>query len=533
MSVLPDTAALLRAYAIDAAPLAAARAAAPGAAELAESLVADLARQVGDLAGEDRNLLVEAQITHWERLLAGDINATHAESAAALGRLHQTLGVTDAQYEGVVARLDLPAPPTAGGFFQRRPDPNADHGSAMLRRLLQLDAGLVLKGFQPPPDADPLKDRMAEVVNTLEEALERTIAAVGREAEEMTRITAAMSEATGQVSLHAGNISEAATNAMEHSDEVADASSKLEEATRGIGGQVSASAEAARAAVEEAQKASHIMEGLSGAAQKISEVVVLINDIASQTNLLALNATIEAARAGDAGKGFAVVASEVKNLAGQTAKATEDVDSQATGIQGATSEAVTAIHEVDRTIARVDDIARAIAEAVGAQSHSIEAISSSAQSTATHTADMTFHIATVSQKADDANRLASEVLQSAQRLSDEMEGLKNRLVEVLRGTTIANRRRERRANMDMPAAISAAGHAETDVLLRDISLGGARVDRQLDIPTGTSCRLRLSDSGMVLQGKLVGVTERGSHFQFTLDPETNKRLGRYLEERGN
>src|SRR3546814_11080388 len=107
-------------------------------------------------------------------------------------------------------------------------------------------------------------------------------------------------------------------------------------------------------AVTEAERTNVQVQGLAAAAQKIGEVVQLITDIASQTNLLALNATIEAARAGEAGKGFAVVASEVKNLANETAKATDEVTGQITGIQAATREAVTAIQSIGKTHAAIN-----------------------------------------------------------------------------------------------------------------------------------------------------------------------------------
>ena len=103
-------------------------------------------------------------------------------------------------------------------------------------------------------------------------------------------------------------------------------------------------------ATNETQRASGQVDGLSSAAEKIGNIIQLIQAIASQTNLLALNATIEAARAGDAGKGFAIVASEVKNLASQTAQATEQIASQLATIQSATGETVTAISQYDATV---------------------------------------------------------------------------------------------------------------------------------------------------------------------------------------
>src|SRR5690606_3955923 len=109
------------------------------------------------------------------------------------------------------------------------------------------------------------------------------------------------------------------------------------------------------------------VQGLADAAQRIGEVVQLITDIASQTNLLALNATIEAARAGEAGKGFAVVASEVKNLANETAKATDEITGQIAGIQQATKAAVEAIRSIGQTISQINEIATTIASAVEEQ----------------------------------------------------------------------------------------------------------------------------------------------------------------------
>src|SRR4029077_18897250 len=107
---------------------------------------------------------------------------------------------------------------------------------------------------------------------------------------------------------------------------------------------------------------------MTEAAQRIGDVVRLINEIASQTNLLALNATIEAARAGDAGKGFAVVANEVKSLANQTAKATEDISAQISAIQSATRQAVQAIRGIGGTIGEISQISTSISTAVQEQS---------------------------------------------------------------------------------------------------------------------------------------------------------------------
>lgn len=138
---------------------------------------------------------------------------------------------------------------------------------------------------------------------------------------------------------------------------VASATEQLSASIAEIGNQVARSTKVAGGAVEEAQRTNITIQGLVAATSKIGDVVQLITAIASQTNLLALNATIEAARAGEAGRGFAVVASEVKSLAGQTARATEEISTQVNGMRGAMSEAVQAIEGVSGTISSINEIA--------------------------------------------------------------------------------------------------------------------------------------------------------------------------------
>ena len=126
-------------------------------------------------------------------------------------------------------------------------------------------------------------------------------------------------------------------------------------------------------AVMTATETNSRVQKLADAAQKIGDVINLIQDIAEQTNLLALNATIEAARAGDAGKGFAVVATEVKNLAGQTANATEEISAQISGIQTATQNSVGVIKQITGTITEINQISTAISNAIQEQASAIRA----------------------------------------------------------------------------------------------------------------------------------------------------------------
>ena len=184
-------------------------------------------------------------------------------------------------------------------------------------------------------------------------------------------------------------------------------------------------------AVEQAERTNRHVQGLAEAAQKIGDVVKLISDIAAQTNLLALNATIEAARAGDAGKGFAVVASEVKNLATQTAKATEDISQQIASIQGATGEAVTAIQGIGKAIVDINQVASSIAAAVEEQNASTREIARNVQEASAGTQEVSSNISGVTQAASETGASARQMLDAAKGLSHQTETLRGEVARFL------------------------------------------------------------------------------------------------------
>ena len=204
-----------------------------------------------------------------------------------------------------------------------------------------------------------------------------------------------------------------------------------------IGRQVQASAGIATQAVEQAQETNDRVGELAKAAARIGDVVELINMIAGQTNLLALNATIEAARAGEAGRGFAVVAAEVKALAEQTAKATNEIGLQVTGIQTATQDSVAAIKEIGGTIERMSEIASSIASAVEEQGSATNEISRNVQHFAQAAQQVSSNITDVQRGASETGSASSVVLSAARLLSGDSNRLRTEVSKFLNSVRAA------------------------------------------------------------------------------------------------
>ena len=222
-------------------------------------------------------------------------------------------------------------------------------------------------------------------------------------------VVGTVSSASTELQSTAESMAATSEEATNQASAVAAAAEELSSSVQEISRQVGRSASIASEAVAEADRSNEMVQGLNKAANKIGDVVNLINDIASQTNLLALNATIEAARAGEAGKGFAVVASEVKNLANQTAKATDEISTQISDIQSATKETVGAIEGIGSTIREINEIATTISSAVEEQNASTQEVARNIQG--------------VTDASTESGRAASQVLDAAGELSQQSEQL--------------------------------------------------------------------------------------------------------------
>ncbi len=270
--------------------------------------------------------------------------------------------------------------------------------------------------------------RIDALIKSFEIDSSTSISALGHSAEMLKKVGTDLNLIVAQTQSASSAVAGAAEQASANVQTVSASTEEMAASTKEIAHQIAYSTTATQRAVEAGNKASTMVAELAGMSERISAIVGVISDVAAKTDLLALNATIEAARAGDAGKGFAVVASEVKQLASQTAKATEDIAGQVRAIQDATRSTVTTIDTVSEAIRSVSEISSAIAAAIDEQSAATNEISRNTQETAGATQEVTHKInevAKMSEHSADAGRsvekTSAEVIAQTQQLRDGVE----------------------------------------------------------------------------------------------------------------
>ena len=272
---------------------------------------------------------------------------------------------------------------------------------------------------------------MNEMADSFESSIGHVVEGVSSASTQLQSSAETMTDTANNTNTQSTTVASAAEEASTNVQTVASAAEELSSSISEISRQVAESSRVASDAVKQADSTNEKVQGLAVASQKIGEVVALITDIAEQTNLLALNATIEAARAGEAGKGFAVVASEVKNLATQTARATDEIGAQIGGIQTATQESVSAIGEIASTIRRIDEIASTIAAAVEQQGAATSEIARNVEEASSGTSQVSSAITDVTKAADETGQAAGQIKTAANDLSVQSDNLRDEVDKFL------------------------------------------------------------------------------------------------------
>ena len=296
---------------------------------------------------------------------------------------------------------------------------------ALARGDLTRTTGLTTRD-EPGQMGQALDSAMVQLRQTVT-TIDGSASSLAAASEEMSSVSTQIAASAEETSVQAQTVSAAAEEISRSVDTVSAGSEEMGASIREISQNATEAARVASEAVAITAATSATMNKLGESSAEIGNVIKVITSIAEQTNLLALNATIEAARAGEAGKGFAVVASEVKDLAQETARATEDISQRVQAIQGDTSGAVTAIEEITRVIARISDFQTTIASAVEEQTATTAEMNRSVSEAATGTGSIAENITGVAEAA----RLTSQGVTESQRTTNELARMSSELTSLV------------------------------------------------------------------------------------------------------
>lgn len=385
--------------------------------------------------GSGTSYAMAAQRKHWLHLFSGQLDSAYVERAVKIGQVHSKVELDPQWYIGGYAiALSGIANLLVDQHHKKPADLKVSLEAAIKASLLDMDLALTV---YMEANEQIMKDQLEIISHRMKEAFKCAETRVKSASDELEGLSGEVSQSIQVFEEESDGNVLAIEQSQEKIQAVVDTSHELSEAIKEISGQVSRSSEITMNAVDKTQMAQGKIDELVTCATTIGDVIEMINKIASQTNLLALNATIEAARAGEAGKGFAVVASEVKNLANQTEKATEEITSQVSVIQGTINEAVKHFSSVGETVNEMNEISTMISSAVEEQNAATADIASNTVAVSKESEESKVRAQTISEKAKETKVVSDKISATSHKINEAFSDLNETLSAIIRdaGTT--------------------------------------------------------------------------------------------------
>jgi methyl-accepting chemotaxis protein len=459
-------------------------------------------------------------------VLVGSIGTLLARGIS--GRVRRLTGVMRGLAAGDLA-LDIPC---AGdrdeiGQMARTVEVFRQHGIETTRLTAEQTAARAAK--------ERWQAEMERLTQDFGTSISGVMAALAGSTDTMSGAADAMSIAAAGAHRQATGTAERAIQSSQDLTSIAEAIEQMTASVDEIARQVASAAQVARTASDQAETNHNMMRGLADAASRIGEAIRLIDGIADQTNMLALNATIEAARAGPAGSGFAVVAGEVKALARQTAKATAEIDAQIAAVRGASENAVKAMVEIGLVIGKMDQVTTAISAAVEQQSVTTREIASNVQAVTIATNRAAQAMTEVVEAADNAGQVSRTVLDGVADIGRQATALRTEIDQFL--VAVRDDSGDRRSHARVPGdgatvTVRVALQPDRSALLHDISVAGAAVVGEWQLPGGQEVELDLPNGGGAILGRVVRCGEGVLSIVFRQDSATADRVGHAIAALG-
>ncbi|MCU0818476.1 MAG: globin-coupled sensor protein [Beijerinckiaceae bacterium] len=386
-------------------------------------------QKLAGMLGTQVARLKKVQGSHWERLFNGKFDVEYMKGVRTIGMVHNKIGLEPRWYIGGYAYVLSRLTQVVIRHYRWRPRRLVAVLEAV-NSAVMLDMDIAISVYQEAMLEERAKRqrRVDELIQGFENEISVALRSLMGASQEMNGTAANMARTAEETTQQSSSVAAASEQAMINVSSVAAATEEMTSTISEISRQVEQSDGIARQAVAEAATTISDIKALAEVATSIDNVVQIINNIASQTNLLALNATIEAARAGEAGRGFAVVASEVKELASQTANATETIAAQIRSMQGATQNSVARIEQIGKTIGEISMITTSIAVAMEEQSATSRDIARNISEAAKGTGNVSESITIVSGAATETKDAAvsvqtasAEVASQSSRLQVDVE----------------------------------------------------------------------------------------------------------------